>query len=307
MDARDVEILTAMSRHPFASDSAIGREIGVSGNTVRHRRGRLERRGVIEGYAVLPRASIFHRSRRAWAFVDVPRWTLPHRQLREIEGLIVAWRIHPRSLIAVTDDRDPSRSSARALGRLFGSRPRGPVWFDPPEAEPRTEELSPLDWKVLGALVEAPRAPLLHQASLAGISPRAFRRHRDRMWGSEVFSLGAQLNLERESGLVVFGIFARLSDEVEPAVLALPGLTLTTRLLRPPGAYLMGQARTLVEAGEIDRQVRAIPGVRTTFLSIPAGSYYARDTLREWIRERITTWETARFHRGPTAALLGTA
>ena len=127
------------------------------------------------------------------------------------------------------------------------------------------------------------------------------------MRGSEVFSLGAQLNLERESGLVVFGIFARLSDEVEPAGRALPGLTLTTRLRRPPGAYLMGQARTLVEAGEIDRQVRAIPGVRTTFLSIPAGSYYARDTLREWIRERITTWETARFHRGPTAALLGTA
>lgn len=305
MDDRDVDILTSIFRHPFASDRAVGRETGVSGNTVRVRRTRLEARGVIEGYPVYPRASIFRRYRRAWAFLDVPRWALPQRPLGEVEGLIVAWRIHPRSVIAVTYDRDPSRSSARALGRLFGSRGRGPVWVDPTEVETRNDELSPIDWKVLAALIEAPRAPIVRQASLAGISPRVFRRHRDRMWHSEVFSLGPQLNLEKETGLAVFGIYASLSERADAGDLALPGLLLAGRMHRPPGAYLIGRARTLLEASEVDRRVRAIPGVRTTFLSVPAGSYYARDTLLGWVRERIAAWEPARFRSASPTARIG--
>lgn len=285
MDRTDLQIFTRLVGDPFLSDEQLGREVNLTGKAVRLRRRRLEAASVLTEYAVHPRAEVLGRHGFAWGYSTPDRLELPSSRLYEIEDLVLVRRFRPDFCMAVrfTNEPDPPDDPrlARLLGRPFGE----PVSALPAMSLLRPDELSRVDWRVLGAVVRAPRAPLSGQAEHAGVSPRTFRAHRRRLEAARVFQGSMILNLEREGGLSTYGIWLKVDGSFEEADLKLPRLWDSPHWTRNPrGVYLLGSADNYFEARELELRLRSLPGVTGADPLIPAGGLFARDRVLDWIR-----------------------
>lgn len=285
MDRTDLSIFTRLVDDPFLSDERLGREVRLTGKAVRLRRRRLEADGILTEYAVHPRAEVLGRHAVVRGYATPDRPEPPYSRLGEVEDLVLVRRFRPNFSMAVrfTRERDPpdDRRLAEVLGRPFGE----PISEAPARSSTGPDELSRADWQVLESVVRTPRGSLSSQAGRARLSPRTFRIHRAKLQAKRVFQGSMILNLEREGGLPMYGIWLKVDRSFREEDLRLPRLWDVPHWTRNPrGVYLLGSADTYFEAREMELRLRSLPGVTSADPLIPAGGFFARERVLDWIR-----------------------
>ena len=154
--------------------------------------------------------------------------------------------------------------------------------------------LSPLDWRVMDALISNSRASLSALAEGTGLSARTVRKRRDDLLSRGQISLPPRLDTTREGGLIVYSGYVsaelpRSLDQIDA-----PGLMVVRRLHDPPVALFMGHAETLGEVQSTESRLRGIPGVLEVDLRPSRHAAFATRRLHDWVRAEVKRWETAR-------------
>lgn len=298
MDRIDLRIFSRLVSDPFRSDAALGREVGLTGKAVRLRRRRIEAHRVISEYGVHPAAQVLGRHPVTWRYVGEEREDLPIAELSRIEDLAYVMRFRPAFHRVVRFTRDPDAPPDPRLARLLGRPVGGPLGETMPAPAIPAEALSPVDWKVLEAVVADPRAPFATGARRARLSPRTFRVHRAKLDAAGVLQNAMILDLEHEVGIATFGIWLRVDGSFDPSGLDRVPLWDRPHWTRHPrGVYLLGSADNYFEARRLELELRSLPGVVGADPLIPAGGFFNRDRFVGWIRT-----ERERRSRSPTRA-----
>ncbi|MGA7860347.1 MAG: AsnC family transcriptional regulator [Thermoplasmata archaeon] len=285
MDRTDLGIFTRLVADPFLSDERLGREVGLTGKAVRLRRKRMETDGVLTEYGIHPRAEILGRHAVAWGYVGKDRPELPVSQLCEVEDLVYVRSFRPNLRMVVRFTKDPEPPNDPRLARILGRPLEGPLDERPATPSIRADALSQVDWKVLEAVVRAPRAPYSVQSRSVDVSPKAFRIRLAKLEAAHALECAMILNLEREAGLATYGIWLKVDESFDEKALELPRLWDRPHWTRNPrGVYLLGSGDSYFEARELELRLQSLPGVVSADPLIPAGGFFARERLLTWIR-----------------------
>ncbi len=286
MDPTDLAILSQLvATDPFLSDEALGRAVGLTGKAVRLRRQRMEARGVLTEYGLHPAAEVLGRHAVTWRYVG-KEWTeRTASQLSEIDDLAYVMSFRPAFHRVVRFATDPDPPAHPRLHRILGRPLGGLLGERESTCSIGAERLSRVDWKVLEAIVSAPRAPGAVKARRANVSARTFRLHQAKLEAAHALQCAMILNLEREAGLATYGIWLRVDASFDERAVELPRLWDRPHWTRDPrGVYLLGSAGNYFEARELELRLRSLPGVVGADPLIPAGGYFARERLLGWIR-----------------------
>lgn len=296
-DETDFQMLVRLWREPFASYEAIGHGLGVSGNTAKNRIERLRADGLIGGIWVLPSPSVFRRTSRIFAFRPPPRAEPAIESVLRIDPVV--WALERLDhVVSVNAYLDPGTlAPPKELVDLLGP----PVFAISPrifDSEETPTVLSPLDLRVLRALVRQPRASLQDLAKLCRLTPKTVRAHRDAMFRDGTFTMLTPLQGARSPGLVVYNLFVG-TGEVTPAVRqrvlsALPRCVLLAETENPAGLYLAGRAPSLAEALADETKAGELPGVERVQLNLFLRHRFAAERIEGWIDEQLAMWERAK-------------
>ncbi|HTS33986.1 MAG TPA: AsnC family transcriptional regulator [Thermoplasmata archaeon] len=285
MDRTDLGIFSRLMGDAFRSDETLAREVGLTGKAVRLRRKRMEADGVLTEYGVHPPAQILGRHAATWRYVGKDWSEVSLAQLSEVEDLAYVMSFRPKVHVVVRFTTDPSPRADPRLARILGRPLAQRAEEMPPRASLRTEALSLVDWRVLEAVVRAPRAPYSVQARSAGLSPRTLRIHASRLEALNALECIMIVNLVREAGLATYGIWLKVDESFDRKAVELPRLWDRPHWTQTPrGVYLLGSAENYFEARELELRLRSLPGVVGADPLIPAGGWFARERLLEWIR-----------------------
>ncbi len=296
-DETDFQILVRLWRDPFASYEAMGHTLGLSGNTAKNRLERLRSDGLISGIWALPAPAIFGRRARIFAFRP------PDDAARAVEHALqidpVVWALertdHYVSVNAYLNDGsdEPPKELMDLLGPpVFAISPRTfETLRDPPV-------LSPLDLRILRALLRDPRASLQDLAKACRLTPKTVRSHRDAMFRDRAFSMLTPLQGAQSPGLVVYNLLVA-TEAVTPAIRgvvlsALPRCVLLSETERPAGLYLAGRAPSLAQAVADEAAAAQVPGVERVQLNLFLRHTFAAERLEGWIDEQLTMWDRAK-------------
>ncbi len=286
MDRADLGIFSRLVGNPFLADATLARDVGLSGKAVRLRRRRLETQGVLSEYGVHPSAEVLGRHAMTWRYQGNGGTDIPVSRLSEVRDLAYVMSFRPNLHVAVRFTTEPDPPADPRLSKILGPCLAETPDEREPRASLRADALSRTDWKVLEAVVRAPRAPYSDQARSGGLSPRTLRLRREKLDAAGALSCVMILNLEREAGLATYGIWLKVDGSFDRSAVEL--LRLWDRphwTQHPPGVYLLGSAENYFEARELELRLRSLPGVVGADPLIPAGGWFARGRFLAWIRE----------------------
>ncbi len=301
MDERDFRIIVELQRNPFASAQALGRVAGVSGAAVQARLGRLRERGTLRGLALVLASEAYGREERLF-FYPAPPNQPSLEDITEIEDVTFASRGHPDTYVVMVSGYEPPTKAPAELTQLIGTQPAAIAKMTPPTRTPAdVTALSPLDWRVLPALLDNPRAPLNVLAKRTGLSARTVRNRRDRLLSAGLFWVLLDLDATRESGLIVFGASITVSDEETLRGLRIPGAVRLSRNTDPPGMYFIGRAETLAAVRDLEDHLKGTLGATNVFFTIPRGQRAATSRIVTWAREERAKWDAARRGHVPAS------
>jgi DNA-binding Lrp family transcriptional regulator len=165
---------------PRVPARAIAEAVGLSENGVRRRLAVLAARGYLRGSAAVPNPALF--GARIWV-VELPIRTAGevaplYRDLSLVDGVVFARDTLDEGERAVhvyfAADSDAAAARRGALVRRLTAGTAEavrPYWIPPPELTP-----SPLDWRVLDAVVRAPDASVAETARAVGVSVKTTAR-----------------------------------------------------------------------------------------------------------------------------------
>ena len=298
MDLKDVQILLELQRNPFASHEAIGRGVRIGGPAVRDRLERMTAAGVLLGFQIAPLPQSLHRHWHLFVFPQVGD-RLEVREVLRCRDVIAVNRHANGDWMVNTYDRNERPDPGPDLRKRMGRRPVGAITLDAPTTgAPAEAELSSLDWRVMDALVDSPRAPLNEVAGRAGIAPRTVRKRRARLLAKQLMMVLPIIDTRREPGLIVYGGYVGVRRLEDIDAISIPGLSFYRRLYRPPAAWFMGHSATLSELQRTERDLRAAPGVEAVDISPASPADFATARLHTWIRAEIRHWARFRSDRG---------
>ena len=285
MDRTDLVIFSRLVANPFLSDESLGREVGLTGKAARLRRKRMETQGVIAEYGIHPAAETLGRHAVVRRYGGKPWTRLPASRLSEVEDLVCVMSFRPalHRVVRFTEEAEPPEDPrlARILGPPLGGAPGEPP---PPSVDPR-DRLSLVDWRVLEAVVAAPRASYSVKARTARLSARTVRVHQAKLDSTHALQCAMVLNLERETGLATYGIWLKVDASFDERSIELPRLWDRPHWTdHPRGVYLLGSAESYFEARALELRLRELPGVVGADPLIPAGGLFLRERLLSWIR-----------------------
>ena len=297
MDERDYRVVLELTRNPFASCEAIGREVGMTGTAVRARVDSMEARGVLNGYHVLPSPRVFGRWRHIFAYRDVaPEPSLT--TLLGMENAVAVFRGSPGMIMVNTYDLEVDAGPPAALVKLIGRAPDGAVLTDDPgEGRPPNLVLSPLDWRVIAALLDDPRAPLAELARATRLTARTVRKRRDDLVRKGLLHVSPIVDTSREPGLIVFSGYVMVERKSDLERIQAPGLGWVWTHHDPPAAAFFGRAATYGEVQETQRSLQSIRGVLHVDLTVARGGGIASRRLHRWIRAELKPWNRSRKRR----------
>jgi DNA-binding Lrp family transcriptional regulator len=298
MDLRDFQILVELGRGPFASFDAIGRKVGLSGPAVKLRLKRLERHRVLLGLQVLPAPQVFGRRWHVFAYLGVNA-KLDLVDLLKVENVVSVWRGGHGELMVNTFDPSPTVTAPPGISRFIKQAPAQVVSLDPPATHPSQNDLlSPLDWRVMEAIIRSPRSSCAELSKASGLSPRTVRKRRDALLAKQWITVLPNMDTSREPGLIVYGGYVGVANRGVLERIEVPGLLVFRRLYEPPAAWFLGHAETLADLQTAEEALRSIPGVLRVDLGPARPGVYATKRLLGWVRAEVHRWETARKVRG---------
>ncbi|GEM_PF-2379911 len=294
MDERDCRILMALVRSPFESYESLGREIGTSGTAVRARLDRLARAGVFLGFACGPSAIALRRHARLAVYapgVD----DVDARDLLLAPEVAWAASAYPSATVAMLYREDPEAPLPAELARVTGREaPDALVTPNDPRELAERPPLSPLDWRVLRAVMDAPRGTARALADATGLTPRTVRERRDRMLREGDLMAFPATDATREEGAILYNAYVNVAAPEDLRALRLANAQRMVTHHDPPGTFLVGYARTYAEAHVAEEKLRALPGATHVTFSVPQGTFVARERLASWVDAEIRRWDKAR-------------
>jgi len=176
------------------------------------------------------------------------------------------------AVMMVADSPERIARRMRILRRLSPTGSvNGPVLCEPP---PCTRELTPLDWRIIAALLANPNRPISQVARLVGVTLKTFIRHHSALIDDHAVSYALKLDWSR-MGCVTLGVRCRDAgdvDEVHRAFearfphlipMALEGLGGVSPDYDPSCCFaVIVPARSPHEVQTLIRDLSKIPGVR---------------------------------------------
>lgn len=297
MDLRDFEILIELWRRPFASNETLGRAIGLTGNAVKARLVRLRERRILNGFYVMPSASVFRRHWQVVGFDHLDSEPELGRVLR-VADVVNVWRGRPRTLMVNVYARARDDPPPPQLAEVLHRSPLTVVLPEPPDRfSIREATLSPLDWRITDALLDIPRASSAELSKATGLTPRTVRKHRDALLGRGLLTLIPNIDTSRESGLLVYSGFVVASQVKDLEQLHAPGMVVLARLHEPPSAWVFGHVTSYAGLQEIEVSLRSTPGIVGLDLVPSRGGAMATTRLHEWILNELRIWQSQSRNR----------
>lgn len=295
MDIMDMGILGRLLNDCRESDRQIGRELGVSGGTVRARIGRMQEAGVIEDFfirvepAVLGYGMLYFvvsgedvgRIEEQARLVGKPFLTVP------CVGGITVWGIVIRRNL---------REKVKLASRLM-SGIRVLAIFEADSMDMRSD-LTKTDWEVLGAMIEDPRGGIKEVAGAVGLSPKTVARSIEKMRASEGIQFTLVYDPRRIEGYIAHAVLTSVRGDPKRAIRAMnrafSGSYLQAPFIANNQVVLFMYSRSVFEMDEVTGRVGRMADVSSVDLFIPKKITFHTG----WLRDAI-----ADLRRSPTLHL----
>ncbi|HKW43677.1 MAG TPA: AsnC family transcriptional regulator [Thermoplasmata archaeon] len=288
MDAKDFRLLVALDEDARRSFRVLGRKVSLSAPAVRERLYRLEERGILQGYWVSINPAAFGREDLLVSFGG--EWTRGEaaEALAGPEVAWVAWKVDGGVTMEVwPQDVD---KAITALARFVG---REPSWHGVSYA-PLPRPLSTLDWRVLDALIDDPRAPVEQLAAFTGLSSKTVRKHITGLTRDEAIYVVARLGFLGDSGEIVYHLAVAGTIPLPDLRGAIADAVLIHETQDPPLKYLLCRANNLGELTEAIHALERRPGVSSVDLSLNREMIIGTDFVHRLVRERLATAKETR-------------
>lgn len=283
MDDTDLRILAHLARSPFASHAELGRVVGRAPSTVAGRLRALEGRGVLRGWVALPDAEVFGRQAIGLGFeADVPL-----DALLALDDAVYAGASPDgyRGVMGYTSDPDLWRETVEeVVGVPADAQATLP-------GRTRPAALGPLEWRVLRALVETPRASLKALAAATGLSYRTVKARRTRLVDQGAVAVQPLLRPARD-GTLYYHLWVWVKPRAdEAAVLScLPSAFVIDRYDHPRSVYVFCQAADLADQAAQVHALRNAADVDAVRVVINDDFAVATGRLLRWIDEAGAPW-----------------
>lgn len=299
MDARDFEILVGLLEDPTASYESLGRQVGLSGTSVKNRLDRMQHKGPLAGLVGLPHAAVFDRESAIY-WRDQPQGEVRDRldEVLAVDPVVWVSLLHTGE-VAVMIYREPTQPAPPALAEVLGTELVGGGGLAGWPGDESETVLSSLDWRLLQHLVGQPRSSVADLVERTGLSRNTVRKRRARLFDTGLLGIFPLLEQARSPGLVLYSVVAHVeTPDVRAAVQrALPGAVPVVHGVSAsgsPGTTFMGHAETLAEVTLACQAVDGLDGVEQAQLIIDLERRFARDRVEGWVDDQVDRWEQAR-------------
>jgi DNA-binding Lrp family transcriptional regulator len=283
VDVTDFQILARLHVDPFASHEELGRHAGATGTTVTKRLKRLADGGVLEGFGLMPAADLLGRVRRHRSYQ--PAQKIGAHEIVAIDPVVMVNERHDGSVSVFTAER-ASQPADEILSGLLGN----PVFISPldtPRPASKTT-ISPLDWRLLDALMRTPRASAVDWAKHCHLSPKTVRARRSKLLQDGQIQAAPLLQLANAGGLVIHEMAVLVADaSTAAAVDAAMGEAIRIGTAAGGrGLYYFCYAPTVQEAFARQRRLRGLPGVMDAVAQFPRRRAFADERVAAWVAEQ---------------------
>ena len=291
MDAKDFRLLVALDEDARQSLQALGRTVSLSAPAVRERLQRLEARGILQGYWVAVNPRIFGRRDLLMAFE--PEWSRDEavKALTGPDVAWVAWKVDGGLTVQVWPQ--DIRRGVAAVTRFLG---RDPIWQGVAGSS-WTGTLTRLDWRVLEALIDDPRASVDELSQRTRLSPKTVRNHVARLTRDEAIFVVPRLGFLADSGDVVYHL--AVAGKISFAALrrAIGDAVLVHETQDPPRKFLFCRADNLGELTATTHGLGKSPDVTSVQLSLNREMLIGIEFVHRLVQEHIQAAEKSASRR----------
>jgi len=281
VDAKDFRLLVALDGDARQSLHSLGRHVSLSAPAVRERLHRLEARGILQGYWVSIDPAIFGRMDALVHFGG--EWTRDEaaHALDAPDVAWVAWKLDGSITVQLwpRDVTPAVKTLIQFLGRESAWQGVGP--------STRTGILSSLDWRVLGALIDAPRGSVEELSVATGLSPKTVRKHIDGLIRDESIFIVPRLGSLTDSGEVLYHLLVSGTAPLPEVRRALGDAILIHETAEPPRRYLFCRADSLGDLTTRTHAVERLPGVSSVEVTLNREMLLGLRYVHGLVRERI--------------------
>jgi DNA-binding Lrp family transcriptional regulator len=296
MDELDVRIFRALttdnSRPSFFTPLKISlrdvaRKLQVDDVTVRNRYKRLQEKGILSGWKVLPNPSLFGY-RIVNVLVDTPPRSPKDdmiRKLRLVDGVVGIYDVHGDSL-GVTLLFDSNQSLSRIIKLISRiTNAENIIQVRAASLPAQIGRLTDTDWAIVRSLADDASKSYVQVAKELGLSPRTIKSRLLKLEINRALIIGPMISLAAIDGMIGLFLFysytkPELKGEVDQAILSHFGASyLLAMMTDPDRAYVILVAPTMASVKSYLKWTKQQPGVASARAEI--------------VVEDIHTWSNA--------------
>lgn len=281
MDAKDFRLLVALDQDARQSLQALGRKVSLSAPAVRERLHRLEGRGILQGYWVSIDPAIVGRLNLLVSFG--PEWSR-EEAMQVLRAPDVAWvaRKVDGGLTVQVWPKDVERP----LSAIAAFVRREPIWHGISGSTWRGK-LSPLDWRVLDALIDAPVASVDKFSAATKLSPKTVRKRLAGLTRSEAVFVVPRLGSLADSGELVYHLIVGGTEAFPEIRRVLGDAVLINEVQEPRRLYLFCRAGSLGDLTERMHRLERLPGVESVQVSLNREMLLGTEFMHRLVRNRV--------------------
>lgn len=204
MDEADFRIVGHLFQHPLAGPQELARAVNLTRNAVARRFRMLQESALGLAFHAYPHQDLF--ALEFTLHLYAPEKPIAGKAINDV-ATVIGYDINHDGLHAVTTWRHPGTPRPAELDRLMGGPPL--VEFTDSAPGPAAPYLTRLEWKVVAALLDEPRASLSSLARRTGLAPRTCARARDRLLQSKAVRVTATIREDHAEGLPVYRLYVQ--------------------------------------------------------------------------------------------------
>lgn len=239
----------------------------------------MQEKGVFQGFWLTPDPQVLGRQDLLVLFEERSREDL-ERALSVPEVAWVAWKVDGGLTVQMWP-RDSERA-VRQLASALGTAPANRTVAEPTPHAP----LSPLDWRIVEALVDDPRLPLEAVCERTRLSPKTVRKHLSQLLRDRAIYITPKLGSLGEAGEIVFPLLVFGDVRASEVRGAVGDALLLNETEIPPMKYFLCRSRDMGEVTESVQRVRKLPRVETAVVTLNRELLVNTPFIRAVVRER---------------------
>jgi len=288
VDSKDFRLLVALHENARQSYRSLGQRVSLSAPAARDRLKRLENRGILQGYWLYVDPSAFDREELMLFYKGDWKREDALKALAADDVAFVTWKLDGGLSVQIwPHDRG---KAVKGLTSVLGTRPSGQTFTE----IQRKLEISPVDWRIIDALVDNPRMPFEALTEKTGLSPKTLRNHLQSLIRNETIFIMPRLGSLADSGEVVYHLAVTGQVSLSELRHTLGEAHLVGDTQQPPMKYLLCRASDLADVTSRTQAARKIPGVESVEVTLNRELLVATDHVHSLVRKKIRQWEETR-------------